>query len=479
MAEQEIRPVDVQIARPVQAPNYVGMYSEAIKGALAPYEYLLNYQKELSEEDLRKAQIQNFLSEHDLKNRELSETIRSHTANEAMTQLERQLNERKETEAERHNLVDEAHQTRADEREAAREAEYERANKFNEGMEEKKLNLQSGVDDAQIATAHATADWHTSEANKVKLENENVSNDQQVIQDFNNWYAKQKPEDIYNSSENPEIQEKIDEFAGRIKTAEGRRQFDALHGEGTALGREIAERKELNAMSTDGKDVFQSTLLQSDKSKPSQLRFEEALEAARPVNAQATERAKWAQPGVDAYNKTFAATKDRQQAFIAGRTANDLYEKTLKEKAVPQKPSEKAMEFYQKMIPKISGESEEHYTTRSAQKAAEIEGIEDPVERQKAIQDLNKPAGTETKTPESYIGRKAPGTSMISPAQQQQQLPGNQPAIFPLDQQKTGLPLVQSTSPLLPASLDTNDLQRQFQDYFGTEEETTPTGTIA
>lgn len=494
MAEQEIRPVDVQVARPVQAPNYVGMYSEAIKGALAPYEYLLNYQKELSEEDLRKAQIQNFLSEHDLKNKELSETIRSHTADEAMRNLQRQLESSKEDEFERHNLVDEAHQKSQEQTEAAREAEYERANKANELREAdrekelerqnafanllatKKQDLETSLNDANIAKTKADTSYLQSEADRNKATSDDRDNDQKVIQEFTAWKKTIKPEDLYDSNDHPEIEDKIDDFASRIKTHDGRIQFDELHGGDTALGREIAERKELQKMAPEAKNVFQSTLIQSDKNKPYQVRFEQAMEAARPVNAQETERAKWSQPAMDAYTKAFAATKSRDQAFLAGRTVEEQYQHQLQSKAAPEKPNEKLMEFYQKAIPKLQGETEDHYNERAAQKAMELENLRlnDPVQYQQELQNLMKPGGgTTTGAPpnaadwlknKGYIGRKAPGTSMISPAEQL--TPTS--VIPPADQQKTGSQLVQNTSPLLP---ETSDLAQQFHDYFGTQEE--------
>jgi hypothetical protein len=481
MAEQEIRPVDVQVARPVQAPNYVGMYSESIKGALAPYEYLLNYQKELSEEDLRKAQIQNFLSEHDLKTKELSETIRSHTANEAMTALERQLNIRKEDEFERHNLVDEAHQNSQDQREADKEKEYERANKFNEEMAVKKQDLESSLNEANIAKSKADTSYLQSEADRNTSENELKENDQKVIQEFTAYKATIKPEDLYDSKDHPEIEQKIDEFADRIKTPGGRVQFDALHGEGTALGRELAERKELQKMSPDAKNVFQSNLLKSDTSKPYQVRFEEAMEAARPVNVQSQERAKWGPEGIKAETDAIASGKSKQEGFNAGRMAHEKAEAELKQKAAAEKPNEKILDWLNTNvpIPKNPGEDDPHYEQRKAQKALELEekSRNDPAGYQKDLQELMHPAGTAV-TPgvpatdwgKKYLGGTGGNMGMLSPDQQQ----------------KSGSALAQNTSPLLSSTTPTfavasnaNDLSQQFHDYFGTTEEKTPTEETA
>jgi hypothetical protein len=503
--EQEIRPVDVQIARPVQAPNYVGMYSEAIKGALAPYEYLMNYQKELSEEDYRKAEIQNFLAEHDLKNRELSETVRAHTATEAIQNLQRQQEDRRLDETSRHNLVDEAHQKTVDERESARDAETARHQNFIDLMAVKREDLQKSLDEATIAKSGADTEYLHSEAARIKGEQDRRDNDQQVMQGFNTWFNSIKPEDLYNSSEKPEIQRHINETLDKLQTVEGRAQFDHIYGEGTALGREISERKEYNAFTREGKAAFQTNMLNSDKGQPTQVRFENAMNDGRIANQQAVTRLAWSAAGTKAYSDAKAKGASDMDAYTAGLTAEEQAQAAIKRKE--EKPDPKLVDQWKAAVQKKPGEDETHFEARSSQVALDIEmtridqgataahqklleynrgqlgGATGESAVKKLKQMINAP---ETGPMELGSPLNAPGTQ-ATPAVTMPPMPGMTP---PGVQQLPGTipgtmqpPLAGSlalgASPLLPgaiaptfaAATGTEDLAKEFNQHFGLTEE--------
>jgi hypothetical protein len=350
------------------------------------------------------------------------------------------------------------------------------------------------LDDAQIASAKATADWHTAEANRVKNQNENLSSDQQVIQKFNDWMSTVPRDQLYDSKDHPEIQEHIQDTLRNLKTDDGRKQFDQGHGSAVALGRQIAERIELDNMHTEGKDAFHTAMSKADPSQPEQVNFESAMNAGRLANGRAEARLTWSTPALEAYRTTkLLPGKTEEDAFAAGLTAEQQFQSSVKKPPAEQKVKS---DVWKAAIKKYPWESDKQYSDRSDREGARLEIMSSSQGSEAAnaeLQRLNQAQPPGKTWIQKYIpppakrgiptGQAAPaGTPPTSQTTLPAGLPGTMlPATTP-----GGTALAQGTSPLLPgstapfvASADTQDLEKAFHDYYGTgpgtgEEETTP-----
>jgi hypothetical protein len=354
---EPIKPVSEEVAKPVAAPNYVGMYSEAIKGALAPYDYLLNYRKELSEEDERRAQIQNFLDEHDLKSQELAETHREHVADEAQKRLDNLMQGKKLDEDIRHNQADEATadleaqiKGKTAQTEADRAAEEERkdkdesnrlwwaqeeTNRENRAKDQRDQNdqdLKAKTDAAQISKDNADSLYLQRNADKLKQDSDDRTNDYQVMDELNQFLNHQRPEDIYASRDNPEIQQAIDDARGRLKTTEGRHMWDERVGKDTALGMELDERGKLSRMSPEGKKAFSDAYIKTPSNMQPQERFNTAMQAANVAEGRYFLKQDWLDEGNKAYKEAITQNKSPDDAFVAGQTADVAQKSGIKQK---------------------------------------------------------------------------------------------------------------------------------------------------
>jgi hypothetical protein len=372
-------PADYQVARPVAAPNYVGMYSEGIKGALEPMNYLLNMQKELSEEDYRKAEIQNFLDDHADKATQLAETKRSNIANESMTALERQLEQQRVTETGRHDMADEAETQRShfvdEDLAKQREQEYERAGQAERDQKQKDLDLRTEAQKYDLQYRQALTGEVTSKAKEQQQELEDKQNDNDVFDGLNSFIKDYSPNQIYGSNDNPELQQKIDEARRSTRTVAGRQRLDAVIGGQTALGRENEERIELNHMSKSARDVFQDQMLKSaptgmpgETGTPTQVRFNDALSAARQEETRVQERNKWTDSGLTAYKQAKADGKDEVTAQGAGRMAEFKALSDAKAKSDEHPDPQMLKQLVEKMrgqVKRLPDESDEDFNARA------------------------------------------------------------------------------------------------------------------
>jgi hypothetical protein len=351
---EPIKPVSEMVARPEAAPNYVGMYSEAIKGALAPYQYLLDYRKELSEEDERRAQIQNFLDEHDLKTQELAETHREHVADEAQKHLDYLQQGKKLDEDVRHNQADEAtakleadvrvkqeqvDQQRADEEERYHDLQQiHEENALEETIRDNKAKNQVATDDqatkakvadADISQKGAQAARDQAEADQRKLSNDNFQSDMKVMSALRDGLKKYGPKDFYNMDDNPDLQSMVQEANSKLLTNEGRHQWDMLVGQNTAVGMELQERADLAKMSPEAKKAFHDTYINTDKNDQPANRFNAAMSAANMAQSRYEAKNQWLDQGWKAYNDSklhaapgSAAGDIENNAWIAGQSAH-------------------------------------------------------------------------------------------------------------------------------------------------------------
>lgn len=507
---QPIRPVSEEVARPVNAPNYPGMYSEAIRGALAPGQFLLDTQKELSEEDERKAQIQNWLTEADLKQQDLKETTRSHMADEASKALTVQLEGRKVDEEVRHDQASELHDSAladiekqrmgiessraeeekrrddmADKRATALEQERERADKAKEDYDKHNLQLMQQSHQAYINEQDAK----TKELNDAA--NDKI-NDQNVLERARKWRNEHTPEELWNSGSSPEVQNELNDFRTRLKTQQGRQDFDFLLGEHSMLGKEMEDRKTFDSMGNEGKSAFVSEMNSNKNGKDEatgapltiQQRWDRALQQGNKVNWIYQNRMTWTPKAQQAFDEALHLKKSPEEAYSAGKTVQDQYEKTLHEKAAPGVPGKAALDFYSRLFPPNAATGEDvdspGYQKRLAQKAADMEKLkeDDPDEYYRQIGGGTQATGSKDKILQSLFkpqssaapSSSAPESSQPGVENQEVQPRINMPA-------QPGSRLAQSTARILPTSATETenlpqyaqaqgDLRDQFEQYF-------------
>jgi len=447
---QPVKPVSEEVGRPTNAPNYAGMFSEAIRGALAPYQYILDWKKAMSEDDFRKAEAQNFLDEHDLKVQQLGETRRENVAKEAQAKLAFGLDSAKQQETSRHNQAEEQSQALRDridqqakdedarwhdmesQRFDAQQAETKRHNEADEKKAQDELEQKKITDQALIARENAEREHQQTLDSEAKLKLQDRADDERTIRDATEWVHKQRPQDLYASQDNPEIQQMITDTWSKLKTDDGRHRWEGIMGPATALGMEVDERSKLSAMSPDAKKAFMETYINTDPNDHQQNRFGEAMFNARQAEERFKVKKLWGTDAWDAYNKSIAthqpgmSAKDIEQgAYSAGNTAQEHFMARLKqEEKAPKtsgyKPSREVMDKVQAAMPKGKDESADAYDARTSAEALRIDYLKDtnPTEYQKALDNLGgrgggQPGSTSSKArAEFWTGQH----SMATPA---------------------------------------------------------------
>ena len=428
-----------------------------------PFQQLLEQEKAESEDNMRKAQIQNFLDTHEENRQAHAETVRSHLADEAMKQMGYSLDVRKQAESERHDQADEAHNQRSEDLESRRldltqsqhedeearlakaEAETERHNKFQDEQTARENDLKTSLNAAQEKEIEARTNDLKNEAEKTRVENEAKINDDKVVADVQSWINNHTAEEIYSSQDNPELQSKINSAWSQLHTDIGRKNLEGLIGAKTAIGQEIADRKEISNMSADAKRAFQDNILRSDPKQPIQNRFNDALVVARQVQNQYEERngsppqknpdgsttparAGWGDTAINAYRTAKSQGKSEEEAMAAGRQAQFVMATTEKQK--PQPVNTKDIESIKAALtPKQNpGESTKDYNTRLEQtdadrqrEAIRLEQLqrENPDEFNRQ---MSQGMQTQVKTQEDFAKKLlSPGTTQQSQAQKDQQ----------------------------------------------------------
>jgi hypothetical protein len=525
---QPMRPVSEEVARPVNAPNYPAMYSESIRAALMPAQYLLDLQKELSEEDVRKGQIQNWLSEADQKHQDLNELTRSHLAEEANQTLSRGLEGRRIDEETRHNTADETHSTAmeglegrrldietrgqdlADKRAEAAEQERATADKATQAYQQGELDIRKSTQESELQKNLAVIDQYKTNTEALKTEAQQKQDDEATLREAHSWVSQQKPEDIFSSADNPQVQDKLNEFFDRVHTTEGTRRLEAIVGSKTAVGQEVVDRKELNGFSPEARRTFQENMLKSSGAKdangnliPTQLRFNDSLRAARNVDTMEKERGGWDASSVQTYKQALASGQSENEAQSAGRLAQGRQQSQLAAK--DQKVDPKLLEFVQKAVPQRPGENDGDYAARSGQEALDVVNLwqgpnADPAALTKKLSELQQQSQGKTGGAGSWIqkrfgikpkpGQAAPPAdqssdqssdqgstfrdsgSMVSPGQGGPKPMTIQPGMVARPSQ-----LAMNTSPIAPAeqapdyqsSTDNGQLDEAFSTLFGSK----------
>jgi hypothetical protein len=391
------------------------MYSEAIRGALMPFQQLLEEEKAQSEDNMRKAQIQNFLDTHEENRQQLAETTRSHMADEVMKHLGYDLDVRKQGESERHDAASEGLDARRNDLESRRlditesqhadeearlakaEAETEREHKFQDDQTQRENDLKDVQQKALEKQQEAEISKNKALADSVRIENENKIEDDKVVAEVQQWLQHHTAEEIYSSADNPEISQAIDDAYGRMHTQAGRDQLDHLIGGKGAVGQEVRDRKELNNMDGEAKRIFQDNMLKSDPKQPIQTRFNDALSAARRAQGQIEERngsppqknadgsttparAGWGNTAIEAYKRAKNAGQSEEDAMAAGRQIQFAITQADKQKPAAAQPNMVKQLFeslYPGDPPKNPGEKTADYEARidKAKAAAQSEAI--------------------------------------------------------------------------------------------------------
>jgi hypothetical protein len=370
---QPIRPVSEEVAKPVNAPNYAGMFSEAIKGALAPYQYILDYKKAMSEDDYRKAEMQNFLDEHDIKVQTLQEQNREHIAGEAQKRLDYQLATSRELETARHNQADETHQSSMDHLESQRleadlgrqKAEERRADaedqiriqaEKNHEQEEKRKELEEErnqkLRDAEISRNNAQEQEALARVEREHQDNLAREHDAMVLRDLQSTVRGANPRQIWGMDEDQELRKKIKDLHDSFQTDLGRRQGEELISGTSEIGREMSERDELYGMDKAAKGVFRH-VINNESPDPNDPRYQKdpdwdkksdtekfavAFRAAQQEQKRREEMNQWSPAAREKYNILDRSGKHSEsEAFDAGHNQHLIDQQELKSKETPVK----------------------------------------------------------------------------------------------------------------------------------------------
>jgi hypothetical protein len=486
---QPVKPVSEEVGRPTNAPNYAGMFSEAIRGALAPYQYILDYKKSMSEDAYHQAQIQNFLDEHDIKVQELQEQNREHVAGEAQKKLEYQLGVSKQLEDVRHNKADEAdkdltahlnaqrlqadldrehaEQRRADTEDQVKimaQQQHEQEEKRKDMEEERNQKLR----DAQISIQNAQQQYHLAQLEKDHQDNLDREHDAMVLRDLQGVVRDANPRQIWGMDEDQDLRKKITDLHNSFKTDLGRRQGEQLISGQSEIGREMTDRDEYYKMSPEAKTVFRH-IINNENPDPSDARYQKdadwdkksdtekfsiAFTAAQKEQKRRDQMEQWSPAARESYELLHRSGKHSElEAYSAGEAQHnrDLQDLKARETA-PKEMTGKDIGELSATFPKGPNETDEDYfnrlinmwNTSRVQKAQPGE-----------VQPAKTPPPPPKQSPTDYIN-KIKGTSMLLPSE----TGATPPTQSPFNQ------LALATSGPMPGT-NPDEFEDQYRDTFG------------
>lgn len=466
----EVRPIEPRaekVATPTEsvAPNYVEMYSQAIHAALEPYNYLLNYRKELSEEDVQHAQIQRILQEHGEKMDELDETAKSHRADEAQKALELEATKARYTAEEAHNKVLEGIEGDRNslerdrinierlrqQRDDAHATWEENWKLFDESRENKKLDIEQAdaeakksVYESEQARNHADLLKTKTETDRLTDESNNRARDELVLRDLQTYVNGLNRQDLYGRDDHPEIQDKLNELHSMLKTDDGRRRAEDIIGHESEVGRELFQRQNLMNMPRDARDKFVHVLTNENPDQDDsrwakrddwdQLTPRQKFAAAYKAAQETTERHEqmygypsrtdkqgnvapgkegWSSEAIEKYQMAKRAHKSDDDAYQEALKVQEDWQLQQKQKeAIPKPVTGTALKNWNDVItnPNVSD-------TRKAQLALELDKYsqDTSAEGQTKFQQLyNEATGTTSGTPASGGGTTTPSPGSLN-----------------------------------------------------------------
>jgi len=320
-----------QIAKPEHAPNYVAMYGEAIKAALAPAEFSWGtyYQSQ---------ELANKLQELGLRGSELNETKRANLIKEQHDVLDLALRGRAQDEVARHNRADETYQTGLLGLEGDREREAERHNKVDETRAQDQLQFErdrekseAQLRDVQRADMESQKAYREQETNLKKRELDDRTNDDQELDKLNQALAKFGPVDHYKIDSNPELQKVIQDAHAHMKTAYGEQRLSMITGKQMALGQELDRQSEMTTWTAQGRDAFLDRYNSAGENQTAQQRFNSAYEYGRRMNENENARRGMDALSVETYKTLKAQGKDEETAMAGARHAEELTKASIKD----------------------------------------------------------------------------------------------------------------------------------------------------
>lgn len=392
------------VARPVSAPDYAGMYSRAMTAALEPAKFMWGKYKD--QEEINKQQ-QELL----LRGRELTETQRANQIRESQAEADQEIRRLQQQETSRH---DQAEETRL----SSAEQETERKNRADEDRENAK-------DEWQKSYYGALTDEAKNKADESRSALDDIKNDQQVLSTLRDKLKAFGPTDHYNMQDHPELAEIIQDATGNMRTTNGRQQLEQLVGHNTALGQELERRNEMTTWTPAAHDAFIASYNRYNQGPEgahvsNQERFNNAFQAGSQTESLEKEKSSWGDAGNKAYidfmnsKAAFGMTPQEAEraAIEKGRTANEEFQASLKQKTAAQTKPNVAMKpedigaLVDDSIKQGKDEAADDFAKRKAQ-----------VKNEAIVAEDANPGGAATVV-QKYAGQ-APGaiTTTTAPAQ--------------------------------------------------------------
>jgi hypothetical protein len=345
-----------EIAKPVNAPNFAGMYAEATRAALEPARFYWSTYADSAKQALEESRLQEY--------------TRANLAKEADDRAKNDIEDARSKETIRHNMEDEKQSDRratAEERRLDIEAQIRDNAAKAEETRAKSEAARSELESAQAKKINTQLDMQTDQYKKVQ-------HDQDLFNDFIKKVGggQYMPTQFYGLNENPYLARIINETSDGMQTLEGHKMLEEYEAGQNALGREVAARREMGGWDQGAKDVFQDNFNKIAREHPELTapeRFFQAIQQGRLEQQRIDLRGKWTTPDAwQAYNNGIQNGLTPVQAMAAGTDA----EKDATSKPVPTKLS--ADDIRTIVTPRIKpnpGESKEDLAARIEQAVAQ------------------------------------------------------------------------------------------------------------
>lgn len=343
-------------------PNYVQMYSEAMRTALAPAQFMWGMYRDREELSAKQQELL-------MKGQELAATQQTNRIREEQEVARTNLEQLREAETERHNKAEETRQTQIEE-------------------------WQKPLREAQAAEANALAAENKQKLEDLKEEADLRKNDRAAIDEMQTKLKEFGPEDHYDVQKNPEIVGIVEKAWSKIRSPWGKQEMSFIVGQDNALGQEIARKKAMTGWSKEAKDAFITNYNRwgQDPNAPDisgPERFNNAWVAGNNIQQMENEKngyfdAKtgkqipgWGDSAMAAYNKikndpanaNLTSYERELKAMAAGRDEHERFQAQVKAKGatdiVKLKPTD-ISDMVDRAFPKKPGESNEEWETRKS-----------------------------------------------------------------------------------------------------------------
>lgn len=335
-----------EIARPVAAPDYARMYSEAMRDALEPAKFYWQTYAESAKQALEEQQ--------------LGETRRSNVAKEADEQAKNDIYRAAHEETARHNIAQEG------------------IDKDRATAEQKRLDIEEQMRLTQARAEASRSALEKIQGDRAQIEIDNYKK-QNADEDVVNEFRKKVGEgnylagDFYGSKDSPELSSLIAATSDKLQTAYGHKLLEEYEAGQNALGRELTARKTMLNWSTDAKDAFQDKFNEIARNHPylsAPERFFAAFKEGELTDTRVNTRAGW-KTGVarQAYQTAIQGGASDADATAAGSLAES---KALEKTKGITLTGDNIATIAEGLVPPVEGEKQADHQAKVAKLTGQL-----------------------------------------------------------------------------------------------------------